>query len=80
MKKFEYCGFWCRNPDVVMIRKDGKVYALDGWNGEKYSKCWECVGEFNLDVGEKYAIWPILEETENGDFEIVDFEIDTYYP
>lgn len=80
MIKFEWVGFWSRNPDIEMIRKDGKIYALSGWNGEEYRNCWECIGARNLDIGEKCTMRPICEETPDGDFETVDFEMDTYFP
>ncbi len=66
---------WWADQDIELIRINDKVYALYGWNGEKYTDCWECTGEYYMNASsEKYEIKPIYEETPNGDFEIVGYE------
>ena len=37
---FEYFGSWPGGWDIQLVRlKDGRVFALHGWNGEKYTDC-----------------------------------------
>ena len=54
-------GKWLdTNIDVVAI--DGALYALDGWNGEKYGHCWKCIDRFTADVdGREYVIVPVYD-------------------
>lgn len=62
---------WWNDRDIQVVGIDGKEYALYGWNGEKYTECWEVVG---LDAIGKYEIEPIMEE-QDGDFEIVGYKV-----
>lgn len=71
-------GNWWANKDIELVSIDGKVYALNGWNGDKYISCWECTGDHYLDFaedGREYEIKPIYQEDENGDFEIIGYEV-----
>jgi len=64
-------GRWW-NGGQELIKKDGEVYALNGWNGESYISSWKCLGEDCMEASEEnYAITPIYDEM--GD--VVDYEI-----
>lgn len=49
MKKYKHIGYWWNDKNIELIEKDGNVYALHGWNGEKYNKCWKCTGDHNME-------------------------------
>lgn len=67
----ETAGHWW-NGDQELIRKDGEVYALNGWNGESYTDSWKCSGEYHAEASpESYDITPIYDDA--GD--IVNYEI-----
>jgi len=75
-KGFKNAGKWWNDQDIELIEKDGKTYALNGWNGEEYWNCWECTGEFKMDASkEEYRITPVYKENTEGDFDIVDYEV-----
>ena len=63
------------NLEVVKI--DPKILALDGWNGEKWHKCFELDPFYFLPLDDKnyYTIEPIYEEDESGNFNIVDYKL-----
>ncbi|MFS0643732.1 hypothetical protein [Siminovitchia sp. 179-K 8D1 HS] len=71
---FEKVGTWWANREIELIKIDGKVYALDGWNGEKYLDCWECIGDEYMEVGEQYIITPIIEVFDD-EFKTVKYEV-----
>lgn len=56
MKNFKNVGHWWADKSIGLIEINGKVYALSGWNGEKYLECWECTGEDLMDAGEEEYI------------------------
>ena len=29
--------------DIDVVEIDGNLYALNGWNGEKWAHCWRCI-------------------------------------
>ena len=65
-------GTWWSDNSVELAKINGKIYALDGWNGEKYLHCWECVDRYEaVDDGIDYEIEPIY----SCDGEIVGYEI-----
>lgn len=50
-RNYEECGRYCSNPDVELIRlSNGNVYALYGWNGERFLHCWQVDSKFMIDV------------------------------
>jgi hypothetical protein len=52
------------------------VYALNGWNGEKFIHCWKCSGEFYHDASkEEYELTPIYKENEYDSYDIVGYEV-----
>ena len=54
-------GNWWNDRSIEMVElSDGKVYALAGWNGEEYTECWMCIGEYYTDAGEEtYTLRPV---------------------
>ena len=64
--------FWL-NTDIEIVNIDGELYALNGWNGEKYLHCWQCADKWNADPsGKEYEIAPVYDwnsyDEENGEF------------
>lgn len=50
------------NTDIDIVEIDGALYALNGWNGEKYTECWRCVDRFTADPdGDTYEIAPVYD-------------------
>lgn len=80
-KLYKQVGFWYQssNVEMVEIKEYGgtKIYALNGWNGEFFTDCWECVpdGSSGYDAGEKCCICPIYddEQNENDGYDIIDY-------
>lgn len=73
-KKFERSGKWWNDIRIDLITKDGKIYALSGWDGESYTDSWQVVDHVKA-VG-NYDIRPICQQIGEDQFEIVDFEIE----
>lgn len=49
--------------EIVVVEIDGRFFALNGWDGECYSRCWECGeekdGRFHKIIGvDTYKITP----------------------
>lgn len=75
-------GKWWANKNIDLLEYEGKVYALNGWNGHEYGNCWMCEGEYNLEAGEEsYTITPeigeYLEDEENDCYtwDVIDYVI-----
>lgn len=84
-------GKWWNDASIDLVELDGTVYALNGWNGEVFTECWECFGDFFNEAGEKsYTLQPIyrfqaenialgsLEENSpewDAAVEVVDYEV-----
>lgn len=83
---FKNVGGWWNNRDIELIKFNdghmhaGQVFALHGWNGEEYVKCWECVGDRNMDASEEeYCLKPIHRfELENVDLDSVEENSDEW--
>lgn len=68
--------YWWESNNIELVEINKKLYALNGWNGEKYIHCWECADEFTIINREiEYVIKPIYEENPDGDFKIIGYEI-----
>lgn len=68
--------YWWTGDNIEIVEIEGKLYALYGWNGEKYLHCWECIDKYTaVDSEEEYEIKPIYVENSDGDFDIVGYEI-----
>lgn len=69
-------GKW-QNTDIDVAWIDGTLYALNGWNGEKYLHCWKCVDRFTADPGgAEYEIAPVYDwsawNEDDGEFQDAD--------
>lgn len=64
-KNFKKVGLWWDNSSVELVEIEGKVYALHGWDGEKWGDCWECVGDDQMEKSkERYVIRPFYDDIE----------------
>lgn len=73
---YKHKGYWWTGNMIKMIELDGKIYALDGWNGEKYFHCWECKDEFDAVDDREYVVRPIYKEIAKDRFEIIDYVLE----
>ena len=56
-----FIGKW-NGTDIDVVKIDGALYALNGWNGEKYLHCWKCIDRFTAAPdGEEYEIRPVYD-------------------
>ena len=71
----KHVGFWNggKHESIEMVEVDGTIYALNGWNGEKYLDCWKCIDERTVDPAEpgSFAAKPIHR------FEVEEIDLDT---
>ena len=75
-KNFKEVGTWWNDSSVDLVEIDGTVYALNGWNGEEFTDCWKCSGEYNMEASKEYCtIKPQYREIEEDEFEIVGYEV-----
>lgn len=73
---FKSVGRWWADSSIELIKIDGDVYALDGWNGEKFNNSWKCTGENLMNASrEEYSITPIYDFTNEDDPEIIAYEV-----
>lgn len=78
-KNFKSIGKWWNDKNIELMEINGKTYALSGWNGERFTKCWECEGEGNREASkEEYTITPKYKciNEENDEWEIVEYEVE----
>lgn len=47
----KHVGFWTGDA-IKMMEIDGGIYALSGWNGEKFLTCWKCRDSWTVDPNE----------------------------
>lgn len=60
------------NRNIEVVKIDNCWYALDGWNGEKYTDCWRTdENTIAIDDGAVYEAIPIY----SHEWEIIDYEI-----
>lgn len=53
---------WWNNNDIEIVEIDGELYALNGWNGEKWVHCWKCIDRFTAaEEDAAYEIVPIYD-------------------
>jgi hypothetical protein len=72
---FKRVGTWWNDRNIELVEFDGKVYALNKWDGEEWTDCWECVGNDYMEVGETgIRIRPVYEEVAEDEFEVVKYE------
>lgn len=84
-----YFDKW-NNGEIDMVEIDGRLFALHGWNGEVWLRCWECLDKWTAASEKTFEIRPVYrfeieeidletleENSSEWDYamEIVDFEI-----
>lgn len=72
--------FWM-DTDIEIVKIDGELFALYGWNGEKYTDCWKCTDRFTADPdGKTYEVIPHYDwEAFDEDADVLGDEIITGY-
>ena len=67
---------WWSDNSIELVEIDGELYALYGWNGEKYINCWKCIDRFSaVDEATEYEIVPIYKKGSNEDVEVAGYKI-----
>jgi len=75
-KNYKSVGRWWNDSSIELVEIDGEVYALGGWNGERYGNCWKCTGKYNMEASEEeYEIMPIYEKIDEDEYEIIGYEV-----
>lgn len=86
-KRYEKVGRWWNDRSIELARvvyfdggeQNPPVYALDGWDGEAYSKCWRVdPNDYHIILEDDYhyMLYPVYEENpETEEFEIVDYTV-----
>ena len=68
--------YWWLDKNIEIVEINGELYALYGWNGEKYNHCWKCADRYNaIDEDIEYVIKPVYQESPDGNFDIIGYEI-----
>lgn len=76
MKNYKEVNY-LRNYGVTVIEIEGEgIFALDGFNGEKYYDCWKCDINGSPVEADKYVIRPEYEEVEEDEFEVIKYIIE----
>lgn len=84
-------GTWWNDQSIELVRIDGEIYALNGWNGELWADCWKTDGtnvtEDGIEIRPVYVgdlipqFWETHEEDGSDEWElgvqIADYEITT---
>lgn len=83
-------GRWWNGGQEIVKMDNGELYALDGWNGERWLHCWQCADRYEYIGDEEYEIRPVyrfqaekidLDALEEGGpeeeraLEVVDYEL-----
>lgn len=67
----KHVGYWWNDSNIELIEQGGRVFALYGWNGEAFTNCWECFGEYHdISSKEMYVAQPVRR------FELEDIQLD----
>lgn len=76
----EPIGVWHSDRNIDLIELNGAVFALYGWNGEKYTDCWKCSGEYNMTASkESYTLTPVYRyQAAQVDISLIDEDSDTW--
>jgi hypothetical protein len=81
-QNYERIGRLKEDPDIEIVRIDGHVYALNGWNGEAYLKCWRGEEPYSPHPvilqpvsDEVYEITPVYEQIDEDEYIIVGYDV-----
>lgn len=84
--EYHHRGWWMNDGVHEIIQLGRKYYVLDGWNGESYGHCWECLTQTKMaDTDKEFTLTPIyFYETKAGqakmnDPELADADSETYF-
>lgn len=67
---------WWNDNSIEIVEIDGELYALYGWNGEKWLHCWKCIDRFTADPdGKEYEVTPVYTEADEDEYEITGYEV-----
>lgn len=81
MKIVRNAGNWWSDSNIGLLEIDGTIYALSGWNGEKWLHCWRCIDKFTAAPDDReYEITPVYEFADSGDdddeqYNLVDYRV-----
>lgn len=65
--------YYWNNGDVPMVEIDERLFALHGWNGEVWLRCWECLDKWTAASEKTFEIRPVYRfEIEEIDFEMLE--------
>lgn len=78
MKNFTVVGRWWNDNSIELIEINSEgVFALHGWNGERYTDSWKVDSSDMTMASEKeYTVIPEYEEVAQGEFEIVRYFVE----
>lgn len=69
--KGEAVGTWMDYGENEIIKlEDDRMFALNGWNGEKWFDCWQVDDRFTAMNDEKINITPVYQLNDNDEDEI----------
>ena len=64
-------NWWAENSIEIYELNDGRRVAMNDWNGEEYSDCWETCGENDMKVKKDGLVFkPVYR------FEVEDIDLD----
>ena len=66
----EVKNYW-NNGDIPMVEIDSKVYALHGWNGVTWLRCWECLDKWTPASEKTFEVRPVHR------FEVEEIDLET---
>lgn len=79
-------GYLWNDKNIEIVEVGGEMYALNGWNGEKYFNCWKVLDSKGLEIaeeGKEYILKPVVqgvgEPDEEGyfdEYETIDYVVE----
>lgn len=78
---YKVVGNLWNNIEIEIISDGNRYFILDGWNGELYCNCTECVDSKGFDLlnpKKEYIFRPIYKEHEiiGKEYEIIGYEME----
>ena len=69
----KYIDKWWSDQNIDLVEVNDTIYALNGWNGEKYTDCWKCIDKFTAADDKTYTLTPVYRfERDNIDIAILE--------
>lgn len=70
---------WFENKEIEVVEINGKWYALNGWNGEAYTDCWETeeptYGTACEVLNDNITVKPIYKKYNEQQFDVIGYEL-----